>query len=158
MEKRLAPGKHATQQRVPGIAPLQHRVAQQGQQVEAEHTRREVPLAVTKVVLQMVALGLEHGGVFVCDLPPPTTRLRNVHNGVNRQAMSGDTAIVRQLFARCGIDDRALEPMDRHGTSPLRRSTSLMDRTIVTAVKRPFQWCPACAAIASLACQHAQRS
>ena len=36
MEKRLAPGKHTTQQRVLSITPLQHRMEQKGQQSEAE--------------------------------------------------------------------------------------------------------------------------
>jgi hypothetical protein len=49
---------------------------------------------MTKVVLQMIALGLEHVVVFVFDLPPPTTRLRNVHNVVSRQAMIGEIAEV----------------------------------------------------------------
>src|SRR3989454_7125148 len=115
MEKRLAPGKHLAKQRVLVIAPLQHRVEQKGQQVEAEHTCRQVLLAMTKVVLQMVTLGLEHVVVFVFDLPPPTTRLRNVYNVVIPQAMIGDTAIVIELFARFGIDDRDLEPIDRQG-------------------------------------------
>src|SRR2546428_13210855 len=93
MEKRLAPGKHLAKQRILVIAPLQHRVEQKGQQVEAKHTGRQVLLAMPKVVLQMVPLGLEHVVVFVCDLPPPTTRLRNIHNVVIVQAMIGDTAI-----------------------------------------------------------------
>ena len=82
MEKRLAPGKHLAKQRVLGIAPLPHRVEQKGQQVEAEHTGRHGLLAMTQVVLQMVTLGLEHVVGFVFDLPPPTTRLRNVHHVV----------------------------------------------------------------------------
>ena len=83
---------------------------QKSQQVEAEHTGRQVLLAMTKVVLQMVPLGLEHVVVFVFDLPAATTRLRNRHNVVIVQAMIGDTAIVIELFARFGIDDRDLEP------------------------------------------------
>ena len=63
----------------------------------------------------MVALGLEHVVIFVFDLPAPTARLRNVHDVVRRQAMIGDTAIVIELFARFGIDDRDLEPIDRQG-------------------------------------------
>ena len=64
MEKRLASGKHMTKQGVFVIAPLQHRMAQKGQQVEAEHQRRQILLAMPKVVLQMVPLGLEHVIVF----------------------------------------------------------------------------------------------
>jgi hypothetical protein len=43
-------------------------------------------------------------------------------------------------------------------SSPRRRSTSLRERTSVTAVQRPCQWGTARAAIASLACPKAQRS
>ena len=115
MEKRLAPGKHTTKQRGRIIAPLSHRMEQQGQQVEAEQKRRQILLAMTNVVLQMIALRLEHIVVFVCDLPAPPTRLGHRHHVLGGQAMIGDTAIVREWFARFGIDDRDLEPIDRHG-------------------------------------------
>jgi len=36
LEKGLAPGKHLTKQRVLVITPLQHRMEQKGQQVEAQ--------------------------------------------------------------------------------------------------------------------------
>ena len=115
MEKRLAPGKYTTQQRVLSIAPLQHRMKQKGQQVEAEQKRRQILLAMTKVVLQMIALRLQHIVVFVFDLPASPTRLGHRHNVRGSQAMIGDPAIVIELFARFGIDDRKLEPIDRHG-------------------------------------------
>src|SRR3954470_5952463 len=115
MEKRLAPGQYTTKHRVPIIAPLQYRMEQKGQQVEAEHKRRQILLAMTKVVLQMRALGLEHVIVFVFDLPAPPTRLGYRHHGVGCQAMIGDTAIVIEWFTRCGINDRDLEPIDRQG-------------------------------------------
>ena len=112
MEKRLAPGKHLAQQRVLVIAPFQHGMEQKGQQVEAEQKRRQIRLAMPKVVLYMVALGLEHIVVFVFDLLAPPTRSRNVSNIVGRQAMIGDTAIVIELFARFGVDDGDVEPID----------------------------------------------
>ena len=115
MDKRLASGQHLAQQRLRVIAPLQYRMAQKGQQVEAEQKRCQILLAMTKVVLQMRALGLEHVGVFVCNLPAPTPRVRNVHNVVSRQGMIGHTAIVIQLLARCGVDDGEVEPIDRPG-------------------------------------------
>ena len=115
MEKRLAPGQHTTQQCVLNIAPLQHRMEQKGQQIEAEHKRRQIALPMTEVVLQMIALGLEHVVVFVFDLPTPPTRLCHCHHVMGGQAMIGDTAIMIELCARFGIDDRDLEPIDRHG-------------------------------------------
>ena len=68
-----------------------------------------------KVVLQMVALGLEDVVMLVFDLPAPAARLRNVHNMVSRQAMIGDKMVVRELFTRGGTHDHELEPIDRHG-------------------------------------------
>jgi len=113
--KRLAPGQYLAQQRVLVIAPFQHGMEQKGQQGAAQHKRRQILLAMPKVVRQMVPLGLEHVGVFVVDLPAPATRLCNVHNVVSRQRMSGETTIVLQLFARFGMDDSEVEPMDRPG-------------------------------------------
>jgi hypothetical protein len=86
---------------------------QKGQKIETEHHRREVLLAMPKVVLQMVAFGLEHVVIFVFDLPASTARLRDVRNIVRVQAMIGDKAVVIELFAGFGIDDRDLEPIDR---------------------------------------------
>ena len=56
-----------------------------------------------------------HVIVFVFDLPPPSTRLRNVRNVVIAQARIGETAIVRELFACFGIDHGDREPIDRQG-------------------------------------------
>jgi hypothetical protein len=59
-----------------------------------------------KAVLQMVLLGLEHVVIFVCDLPAPTTCLRDVHDVVRAQAMMiGDKAVVIEVFARFGTHD-----------------------------------------------------
>ena len=112
LEKRLAPRQHATQSGVLIIAPLQDGVEQEGQQIETEQKRREGLLSVTKVVLQMVALGLEHVVVFVFDLPSPAPRLRHGHHVVSRQTMIGDTAIVLEVLARFGVDDCDRKPMD----------------------------------------------
>ena len=58
IEKGLASDQRLAKQRIGVITPLQHRMEQKGQQVEAEQKRRQVPLAVTKIVLDMVAFGL----------------------------------------------------------------------------------------------------
>ena len=91
---------------------------QKGQQVEAEQKRRQIPLAMTKVVLQVVPLGLEYIVVFMFDLPASTTRLCNRYHVVRCQAMIGDTAIVVELLTRCGFGDGDLEPMDCLGIVP----------------------------------------
>src|SRR5262245_28377125 len=68
-----------------------------------------------QVVLQMLACGLEHVVVFVCELPAPPPRLGHRHHVSGGQAMIGDTAMVIELLARFGIDDRDREPIDRQG-------------------------------------------
>jgi len=75
-----------------------------------------------KVVLQMVALGLEPVVMFVFDLPAPTARLRDVCNVVRVQAMIGDKAVVIELFARFGTHDRDLEAIDRPGIDTITQA------------------------------------
>src|SRR2546425_9599772 len=91
------------QQRILVIAPLQHRMEEKGQQVEAQQKRREILLAMTKVVLQMVALGLEHVVVFVFDFPAPTPRLSHLGDIFSAHTVIGDQAIVIELFARVAM-------------------------------------------------------
>ena len=52
-------------------APLQHRMKQKSEGVETEQKRGQVLLAVPKVVLQMVALGLEHVVISVSAFQRP---------------------------------------------------------------------------------------
>ena len=102
MEKRLAPGKRLAQQRILGIAPLQYGVEQKGEQVEAEQKRREVPFAMPKVMLQMVAFGLEHVVVFVFTLPPPTTGLGHLRHVLRIQTVIGDNSTV--VSSQCEVN------------------------------------------------------
>ena len=83
LEKGLASRQDLAQQCIFCIAPLQDGMEQKGNQVKAEHYRREVLLAMPKVVCDMVALRLEHIVVFVFDLPPPTACLRYLCNVSN---------------------------------------------------------------------------
>ena len=76
------------------------------QQVEAEQKRCQVSLAMTKVMLDMIALGFEHVVVFVLDFPSPTARLCDLRDVVSPQAMIGDKAVVIELLTRFGIDRR----------------------------------------------------
>ena len=102
---------------------------QQGEQVEAEHHRREVLLAMPKVVLYMVALGLEHMVIFVFDLPPPPACLGHRRDGLGCDTVIGDKAIVIQLFARFGVDHCDLAPIDRQGILPVEQA-HIIERTI----------------------------
>src|SRR5688572_16446562 len=70
LKKRMAARKHLAKHRELRSAPFQHRMEQEGQQIEAEHGRREILLAVAEVMLDMVAFGLQHVVVFVFNLPP----------------------------------------------------------------------------------------
>ncbi|MGE3541099.1 MAG: tRNA guanosine transglycosylase [Candidatus Tectimicrobiota bacterium] len=69
LEKRLAPPQHTTKQHIRRIAPLEYRVEQESQQVEAEQKRCEILLAMAEVLFQMIPLGLEDVIVVVVDLP-----------------------------------------------------------------------------------------
>lgn len=102
---------------------------QKGEQVEADHHRREVLLAMPKVVLSMVALGLEHIVVFIFDLPPPTACLRHRRDVFRRDAGIGDTAIVVELFARFGVAHRHLAPIDRQSLLPVEQE-HLIERAL----------------------------
>ncbi len=121
MEKRLAPGTHLAQPRLRVITPLQHRMEQQGEQVEAEHHRREGVLAMPNVVLHMVAFGLEHMVVFLVALPPPTACVRHRRDVLCRDAVIGEKALVGELCARCGVDHRDVAPIDRQGLFPVEQ-------------------------------------
>jgi hypothetical protein len=70
-------------------------------------------------MLQMVALRA-HIVRFVVDLSSAPISWCNGRAGVRAQAMLGDTAGVRQWYARCGIDYRDLAPIDRQGIVPPR--------------------------------------
>ena len=65
MEKRLTPGEYLAKQGKVMIAPFQDRMEQKGEEIETEHDRCEVLLAVAKIMLQMVPFGLKHIVIFV---------------------------------------------------------------------------------------------
>ena len=72
--------------------------------------------------------------------------------------MIGDTTIVIELFARFGIDDRDVKPIDRQGIV-----TTAQQHVVQVAHQRHFREAPIpvvrfTAAIASVACQNATRS
>jgi len=119
IEKALAPPQDLAEQGIFGITPLQHGMEQQGEQVEAEQKRRQVLLAMPKVMLQMVALRLEHVVVFVFDFPASAPRLRHLRDVLRRNLVIGDKAIVVELFTRVGVHHRDLAPIDGEGLGPL---------------------------------------
>jgi hypothetical protein len=114
IEKGLASHQHLAQPRLLLIAPLQDRMEEQRQQVEAEQKRPQVSLAVTKVMVDMIARRFEHIVLVVFDFPSPTTRLCPLRDGFSTQAMSGEKAIVIELLTRFGLDHHDLQPM--HGS------------------------------------------
>ena len=70
---------------------------------------------MTKVVLDMIALGLEHVVVFIFDFPPATARLGKLRNVVIRYVMIGDQAVVVELFAGFAMHLDYLKPIHRQG-------------------------------------------
>jgi hypothetical protein len=133
-EKSLTSCQHPAKQRGLVVAPFQHRMEEQGEEVEAEHHRREVLLAMSKVVLPMGAFGLEYIVVFIVDLPPPTACLRHRRDVFCRDTVIGDQAGVVELFARFGVDHRDLAPMDRQGLFPVEQ-----EHVIARAIHRHFR-------------------
>src|SRR5437879_8520168 len=92
---------------------------QEGQQIEAEHGRREILLAVAEVMFEMVALGLEHVVVFVFNLPPSTTGLCHLGYVRRTETVIGDKGVVIELCTRFGIDHGHLDPIDRERVLPV---------------------------------------
>src|SRR5262249_52010010 len=109
--------------------PSQHCMEQEGQQIEAEHRRREILLAMAEVMLEMVAFGLEDVVVFVFNLPPSTTSVGHLGHVRHTEMMIGDKGVVRELCARCGIDDGHLDPIDRERMLPALQQ-DLIDEAI----------------------------
>ena len=116
VEKGLTSHKRLPQQRLLVITPLHHGMEKQGEQVEAEQQRREIVLAMTKSMLDMVALGCDHVGVVVCDLPAPTTRWCDLRDVGSAPALSGEQAVVSEWRARFGMDRGDLQPRHCPGT------------------------------------------
>ncbi len=58
---------------------------------------------MTKVVLDMIAFGLEHVVVFVFHFPSTTARLPKLGNVVIADLVVGDKAVMIELFARFGV-------------------------------------------------------
>ena len=104
-------------------------MAQQGEQIEAEQHGREGLLAMPNVVLPMVALGREHLGVCLGDLPPPPACVCHGRDVFCSDAVRGDPTLVGELGARFGVDDRARAPMDRYGRLPVEEEP-LMARAL----------------------------
>src|SRR5256885_4662075 len=102
---------------------------QEGQQIEAEHCRREILLAVAEVMFEMVALGLEHVVVFVFNLPPSTPGLGHLGHVRHTETVIGDKGVVIELFARFGIDHGHLDPIDRERWLPVLQQ-DILDEVI----------------------------
>ena len=115
VKKGLPSGKRLAKQRISIITPRQNGMEQKRQQIEAEQEGRQVSLAVTKVMLDMVTLGLEHVVVFVFDLPPATTCSGNLGNVFLAYVMIGDKAVVVKLFPCLPMHLDHLKPIHRQG-------------------------------------------
>ena len=95
------------------IAPLHHRMEQERQQIEAQHRCRQISFTMAEVMLQVIALGLEHIVVLVLTLPPPATGLCHLCHVVRTDTVVGDKRVVIELFTRFGVSDGDFNPVDR---------------------------------------------
>src|SRR5919108_1129545 len=137
LEKRLASCQYLTQYGIALIAPFQHCMGQESQQIEAEHRRREILLAMAEVMLEMVAFGLEDIVVFVFNLPPSTTGVGHLCHVLCAEPVIGDKGVVVELCTRCGIDYGHLDPIDRE-----RMLTALQQDLIDEAINGYFRHPP----------------
>ena len=63
-------------------------------------------------MLQMVARGLEHVVMFVCNLPPSPTGLGHLGHVLCTETVLGEKGIGRELCARFGMEHGQRDPMD----------------------------------------------
>ena len=98
---------------------------------------------MTKVVLQMLALGLEHVVGFICDFPAPAPRLCYRLHIIGGQVMIGNTAIVIEWYARVSMDDGARAPMDLQDivTSAQESLVEVADHRYFRAAPMPVVRC-----------------
>ena len=85
---------------------------QNGEQVPAEHRRRERLLAMPKVMRQMSALRLAHIVVRICPRPPAPTSWRDLRPSLCRQVRVGEKGVGREWCAGVGGDHGELDPVD----------------------------------------------
>lgn len=111
IEKRAPRSDLGPQQPIGSVGELQERMQTEGQQVHCGQERGEVPLAVAEVVLQVVALGLEHVVAFILDLPPRASGGHQARDVAGVDLPVGDESVaVKHLCLRVG--DRQLAPVD----------------------------------------------
>jgi len=86
----------------------------EGEQVEGDKDTGKGFLAVSKVVLEMVSVGLEHVEGLVLDLPSCPSAGGQFSDGVGRDREIGDEAVVVGSLA-LGVEDLDREPIDQDG-------------------------------------------
>src|SRR5215510_13492880 len=85
-------------------------------------------------MLKLGALGLEHGVLVVCTLPPSTTGVGSLGHGLCTETVMGEKGIVLELCARFGIAHGQLDPMDGSRMFPVCSRTSLMKQQFPLSV------------------------
>src|SRR5215510_9136315 len=83
-------------------------------------------------MLKLGALGLEHGVLVVCTLPPSTTGVGSLGHGLCTETVMGEKGIVLELCARFGIAHGQLDPMDGSRMFPVLQQ-DLIDEAAIPA-------------------------
>ena len=97
---------------------LLHRVQQEGQEVQGGEQRGQMPLAMAKVVFEMIALGLHDVVAAVLDVPAGPAGLGEPRDAICRDDMGGDPGVVVDRPA-LAIRGGELEPVDLQGVVPV---------------------------------------
>ena len=89
-------------------------VEREGEQVEGDQDAGQCFLAVAKIVLEIVSVGLEHVEGLVLDLPPRATAGGQFGDAVGGDREIGDEAVVIGSLS-LGVEDLDGEPVDQYG-------------------------------------------
>src|SRR5580693_2424662 len=89
-------------------------VEREGQQVESDQNAGQGLLAMSKVVLKIVSVGLQHVEGLVLDLPSCPSAGGQFSDGVGGDRKIGDEAVVVGSLA-LGVEDLDGEPVDQDG-------------------------------------------
>jgi hypothetical protein len=98
----------------PAMTPVSGGMDREGQQIEGEQNAGEAFLAVSKVVFEIVTVGLEHVEGFVLDLPAGTPAGGQFGDSVAGDGEIGDEAVAIGLLSP-GVEDLDGEPVEKDG-------------------------------------------
>lgn len=100
---------------IDGIGHIENGVQQESQQVEREQNGREIVLAVTKVVFQMIAIVLQDVMALVLGFPAGTTGVDGGDHARVVEEMIGNELVEVESFPGFLLHNRDFTPVDQEG-------------------------------------------